>query len=242
MKSGPSSQTAAMLIALGCMLSAGGLLFSQPAPGQHSGRSAVSSPLLGTQQQASIVQADGTQSTAEEEGGFHVFRNICLGIALGLAVGLSGMSSAEAKYDPNNFDLKTATPEEWKKFKKEEFNASTSRTFTKEQDKKYARSSTGAGVYKQYKMDFASPIKTIPEDDPGYYPKVVDFNNPPAPVREYYRQIRERVKPYLRYSGKYGNSFSDKSPGGLPAPYKNRGGAAYEGIEGRANRPDGTPR
>merc|ERR1719198_1266091 len=142
------------------MLSAGGLLFSQPAPGQRSGRSAVSSPLLGTQQQ----------------------------------------------------------------------------------DKKYARSSTGAGVYKQYKMDFASPIKTIPEDDPGYYPKVVDFNNPPAPVREYYRQLRERVKPYLRYSGKYGNSFSDKSPGGLPAPYKNRGGAAYEGIEGRANLPDGTPR
>jgi len=242
MKSGPSGHTVAMLVALGCMLTAGGLLFSQPVLGQRSGRSAVSSPLSGAQQQASIVQADGTQSTAEEEGGFHAFRNICLGIALGLVVGLTGMSSAQAKYDPNNFDLRTATPEEFKKFKKEEYQAATSRTFTQEQDKKYARTSTGAGVYKQYKMDFASPIKSIPEDDPGYYPKVVDFNNPPDAIKEYYKTLRERVKPFLRYSGKYGNSFSDKSPGGLPAPYKNRGGAAYEGIEGRANRPDGTPR
>jgi len=233
-----------MMVGLGCMLTAGGLLFTQPAPGQHSGRSVVSSPVLGAQQQVSIAEVGDAKSSAEASGFFgSVFRNISLGIVLGLVVGLSGMTAAEAKYDPNSFDLATATPEEWKAFKKEEFNFSTARTFTKEQDKKYARASTGQGVYKQYKLDFASPIKTIPANDPGYYPDVKDFSNPPQYVKDYYKALRERVRPLLRYSSKYGNSFSDKSPGGLPVPYKSRGGgAAYEGIEGRANRPDGTPR
>lgn len=193
------------ILGAGATLTAGGgVLFAQPSSGP---RAAPATPVISQQQQRVIgepVAPEGAETSA--------FQSLLGGLALGLVVALAGVgmpgpaSAAAAADVSDDFDYrKTPDVKAARAWAKKKAAKWSERQFTPPQDKKYSETSTGAGRYKLYGLDFFSPIKSIPETTNGTYPV-----RKPAPKKD--ERMIKAAQPFLNKESKYGNFYSPSSP------------------------------
>eukprot|EP00420_Gonyaulax_spinifera_P031523 CAMPEP_0197880540 /NCGR_PEP_ID=MMETSP1439-20131203/8311_1 /TAXON_ID=66791 /ORGANISM="Gonyaulax spinifera, Strain CCMP409" /LENGTH=211 /DNA_ID=CAMNT_0043500097 /DNA_START=54 /DNA_END=689 /DNA_ORIENTATION=- len=200
-------QGAIAVLGAGATLTAGGLLFTQPAP---STRAAPVAPVISQQQQQQQAISEPMAPQGSETS---ALQSLLGGLALGLVVAFAGVglpgqasAAAAAKGVPDDFDYrKTPDVKMARQWAKERAAKWANRQFTPPQDKKYSETSTGAGRYKLYGLDFFSPIKSIPDTTNGTYPV-----RKPAPKKD--DRMIKAAEPFLNKPGKYGNFYSPSSP------------------------------
>jgi hypothetical protein len=240
-----------LLLGVACAFTAGGLLFTQPAVtgphGTHQPRSLGEVPQVTAFDQSEVAAPAVATSSAST--------SILIGVFLGLLVGLTGYATpAEAKargvfeylaptatdgklqdWDKLEIDnlaaLKADAKKRYKAVKRADAAAEAAAKALMKPN--YDRVSTGGGNYKQYKMDLAYPIKTIPDRDDGTY----DFGiNAPKTKRkkglggrysalqpisngvdeEEKAAVLESMKAMITKPTKYGNFYGSAR---FPAPY-----------------------
>uniref|UniRef100_A0A7S4T1N7 Uncharacterized protein n=1 Tax=Alexandrium monilatum TaxID=311494 RepID=A0A7S4T1N7_9DINO len=200
----------AVLAAVALAWTTGSLLFVQPAPGARAGPNAGAEAL----RQAGLPSSplDVLEPAAVEGSSL---RGLVLGLALGLVVGLAGVSfpgaaRAEGVKAPDDYDIRKGQSEEerkaWNAAKAKIWNV---RQFSSPPDKKYSIPTTGAGRYKQFGIDFASPIPTIPNTNDGTYPLPA---RPAEPEFEFEKKFKKMIAEGKLKAGKYGNYYSPSSP------------------------------
>mmetsp|Transcript_97502 Transcript_97502/g.303684 ORF Transcript_97502/g.303684 Transcript_97502/m.303684 type:complete len:202 (+) Transcript_97502:15-620(+) len=174
-----------------------GNLFVQPPKGANAGVGTGAGSAGQPRTPLSLPAFDeSTEAQASSSQG------LLLGLALGLVVGLAGAGfpgSAEAVPDE-----KEALA--WAKEKAKVWN---DRQFTQATDK-YARTSTGAGVYHSYGIDKYYPIPSIPANDDGTYPLKDGLY--PKEELPWVQKIKDEIARGDRIPSKYGNFYSKSSP------------------------------
>jgi len=152
-------------------------------------------------------------AVAGEEAGTSATCALLAGVVLGLIVGLGGIASQPAyaadaaapeKPLPRYCILKEGCTgelmERWAKAKIAEVDTAFGPNFDpyKAQgatgfDARFQKPTTGAGRYKQFKIDFASPHPGIPSADDGRYPNTnqLEVEKFEAP---YYKAVKERAE------------------------------------------------
>lgn len=194
------------VLSVGAALTAGGLLFAQPV--SSGPRTRVVPPAAGFQAAGISLDAPAVPSSADSSS----VHSLLLGVTLGLVVAFAGVGlpgaaqAAGAAAVPEDFDYRK-TPDvkkarAWAAAKAKKW---ANRQFTPVQDKKYSETSTGAGRYKLYGLDFFSPIASIPSSTNGTYPV-----RAPAPKKN--DRMIAAAQPFLNAPSKYGNYYSPSSP------------------------------
>jgi hypothetical protein len=179
-----------LVLGVVCTFTAGGLLFVQPpVTGPHGSHDRYQLRSQGEVPQVTVF--DQSEVVAPTMATSSASTSILIGVFLGLLVGLTGYAApAEANargvfeylrptatdgkledWDKNEVDnLKRMSADAKKQYKSVKAADDAAEAAAKALMKpNYDRVSTGGGNYKQYKMDLAYPIKTIPDRDDGTY-------------------------------------------------------------------------
>jgi len=205
------------LVGAGMVLTTGGLLFAQPASNPHGG---VRAPLFGMQKQASPTLHKEPAAPGNTEG--NPISSLFLGLTFGLVVAFAGIGlpgaahaaaatpaakPAKVKVDCKEFNYQvTPDVKQARACAKQKAVKFADRQFTPEQDKKYAQTSTGSGLYKLYGLDKFSPIASIPAWTDGTYPIS------PGPDAKAQEEFRKKAVPFLNYNSPLGNFYSPSAP------------------------------
>jgi len=247
-----------MFLAGVCAFTAGGLLFAMPsAPGSRGAlrpRSLSEAPTFFTD--AKVTETPGVVTGRMPQS---LFVGICLGLLVALTSSAAPAQATSARgileylptadiyknrdgskpqrnfadVDPDLYELKGKADmkaDAKKRFKDYKKTVDASEAAAKALMKpNYGRASTGAGNYKQYKMDLAYPIKAIPDRDDGTYdfgPRAPPPQKPGLgggysallPISGGFRNEAEKTRVQEEYNWfitkptKYGNFYSASAP------------------------------